>query len=193
MQIFAATEGLLEEVGLLDFGVSEICRRAEVARGTFYFYFSSKYAVLEGLLARVMDQIYEVMAPFASGREGVSPAQTLASSLEAGWALWSEHRMLLRAVCEHWASVPELRDLWLGVMERFTDAIAGEIDREREAGIASPGVDSRQLAAILLWSAERSAYVAGLGVQADLPNEDAIFKSMLTLWLRAIYAETPDP
>ena len=190
-QIFAATEELLADVGLGDLGVSEICRRAGVARGTFYFYFSSKHAVVAGLLARVMDEIFVGMTPFAGGtRTGdVAPAQALEAGLRAGWTVWTEHRLLLRATSEHWAQVPEIRELWMSVMERFTDAIAGEIERERAAGMAPPGIESRRLASLLLWSAERHAYVAGLGLDPALPDEEAIFASVLEFWLRAIYGD----
>jgi AcrR family transcriptional regulator len=188
-QIFDATEALLAEVGLGELGVSEICRRAGVARGTFYFYFSSKHAVIAGLLARVMDEIFVGMTPFAGGERdgGVPPAQALGAGLRAGWTVWSEHRLLLRATSEHWAQVPEIRELWLSVMDRFTKAIAGEIDRERAAGTAPPGIESGRLASLLLWSAERQAYVAGLGLDPALPDEEAIFASVLQFWLRAIY------
>jgi TetR/AcrR family transcriptional regulator, ethionamide resistance regulator len=189
--IFAATEELLGEAGFAGLGVSEICRRAGVARGTFYFYFSSKYAVVASLLARVMDEIFESMSSFASGGAGRSPAESLEAGLRGGWQVWTTHRLLLRFVSEHWAQVPELRELWLQIMGRFTGAIAGEIDRERAAGLAPPGIESRRLATLLLWSAERHAYVAGLGLDPELPGEEAIFQSVLAFWLRAIYGETP--
>ena len=35
--------------------------------------------------------------------------------------------------------------MWLQVMERYIAEIAEEIDRDREAGIAPPGPDSRVL------------------------------------------------
>ncbi|MHB8690271.1 MAG: TetR/AcrR family transcriptional regulator [Solirubrobacteraceae bacterium] len=188
-QIFAATEQLLSEIGLSELGVSEICRRAGVARGTFYFYFSSKHAVVAGLLARAMDEIFVGMSPFAEGRAEIEPTRALELGLRAGWTVWTTHRLLFRVVSENWAQVPELRELWTSIMVRFTDAIAHEIDRERAAGIAAEGIDSRRLAALLLWSAERHAYVAGLGLDPELPDEEAIFDSVLQFWLRAIYGE----
>jgi AcrR family transcriptional regulator len=169
-----------------------ICARAGLARGTFYFYFSSKFAVVAALLAKVMDDIYEVMTPFVDRTVEEHPAAALEAGLSAGLRIWRSHRRLLRATCEHWAEVPQLQEIWLDVIERFTTAIAREIDNERDAGIASGGIDSRALAAMLLWSTERCAYVAGLALDDDLPDEQAILNSIVTLWLRAIYAETPD-
>jgi AcrR family transcriptional regulator len=191
-QILEITERMLESTSLGDLSVNRICAEAGIARGTFYFYFSSKYAVVGALLARVMDEVYDVMAPFVDRSGGTGPAEALGTGLSDGWRIWTSHRTLMRATCEHWADVPQLQEIWLEIIERFTTAIAGEIEKERGAGIASGGIDSRVLAAMLLWSTERCAYVAGLGVDADLPDEESIFESILVLWLRAIYAETPD-
>ncbi len=67
----------------------------------------------------------------------------------------------MRAIHEHWNITSELRTLWISVVERFTDAVSAELDRERAAGIAPPGAGSRQIAAALLWGTERCLYVAG--------------------------------
>jgi AcrR family transcriptional regulator len=190
-QIFAALEDLLAEFPLAEIGVSQICRRAKVSRGIFYFYFSSKHAVAAGLLARVMDEIFDQMSGFMGGGADMAPVQALEAGLRGGWTLWQTHRLLFRVMSENWAQVPELRELWLSIMGRFTDEIAHEIERERAAGIAPPGIEPRRLAALLLWSAERHAYVAGLALDPELPDEDAIFDAVLRFWLIEIYGEIP--
>lgn len=187
LAIFAATEELLADIPMQDLSVAQIIERAGVSRATFYFYFSSKYAVVTGLLARVMDEIYDVMQPFVQ-REGDTVAvEPLRESLEAAARVWSAHRASLRAVMEHWHAVPELRTLWLDVVDRFAGALALVIDREREAGLASDGVDSRQLADALIWATERCFHVAGLGVDAELPSEEAIVEPLLAMWIGTIY------
>src|ERR1700716_1861472 len=62
--IFEATEKLLAEMPLHELSVAQIIRAAGVSRATFYFYFSPKHAVVIGLLARVIDALYEVVQPF---------------------------------------------------------------------------------------------------------------------------------
>src|SRR5438067_539922 len=81
------------------------------------------------------------------------------------------------ATVEHWHEVPELRTLWLGVIDRFTAAFASEFDRDRAAGHAPPGLPSRELAAALIWGSERTLYIAGLGVTNDLPHEDQALRA----------------
>ena len=185
--IFAATEQLLGEVPLQDLSVAQIIKRAGVSRATFYFYFSSKYAVVTGLLASVMDEIYEVMQPFVRREGNAIAEEPLRESLTAAAAVWSAHRASLRAVMEHWHAVPELRTLWLDVVNRFASGLAIGIDRERDAGLAVNGLDSRMLGSALIWATERCFHVAGLGVDDDLPSEEAIVEALLAIWLGTIY------
>jgi AcrR family transcriptional regulator len=172
---------------LHDLTVADIIAEAGVSRATFYFYFSSKFAVLNALLAQVTDEIYEVSQPYLNRDEEEPPEHALRRGLEAATAVWSQHRAVLRATAQSWHAVPELQELWLGVFERFTEAFAAEIDRERAAGIAPDGPDSRQLSACLLHATERCLYVAGLRVDRNLPDEESIVGPVLALWEGAIY------
>lgn len=183
----SATERLLERIPVHDMTVADIIGEAGVSRATFYFYFSSKFAVLNALLAQVMEEIYQVSQPYLNRDAGEPPATALRRGLEAATGVWSQHRAVLRATAQSWHAVPELQDLWLGVFERFTEAFAQEIDRERAAGIAPAGPDSRQLAACLLHGTERCLYIAGLRVDKNLPDEEAIVGALLALWQGSIY------
>ena len=187
LAIFAATERLLGEVPLHELSVAQIIAAAEISRATFYFYFSSKFAVVSGLLAQVMDGVFETVQPFVRRPEGMSPEEALRESLTGATRLWRSHRPALRAVHEHWNTTPELRELWIGVVERFTDAVAAEIDRERSSGIAPGGAGARQIAAALLWGTERCLYVAGLGVDDDLPDEQETLEPLLAIWIGSLY------
>jgi AcrR family transcriptional regulator len=185
--IFDATERLLGEVPLHDLSVAQIISAAGISRATFYFYFSSKYAVLSGLLARVMNEIFDVVSPFTQRSEDAPPEEALKQSLAAAVELWASHRPALRAIHEHWNTTDELRSLWISVVERFTEAVANEVDRERSAGLAQGSGDSRQLSAALLWGTERCLYVAGLGVDPNLPDEASALEPLTTLWLSALF------
>src|ERR1700722_17117278 len=92
LAVFGATERLIAEVPLHDLTVGQIIAAAEVSRATFYFYFSSKYAVLAGLLASVMDEMFEVAQPFLAMVEDASPTDALRQSLTAASRLWAGHR-----------------------------------------------------------------------------------------------------
>jgi AcrR family transcriptional regulator len=187
MAVFAATETLLADVPLHDLSVADIISAAGISRATFYFYFSSKFAVVSGLLARVMDEMFDVVQPFVQREEDVPPEDALRQSLEAAVGLWASHRPALRAIHEHWNTTEELRSLWTSVVARFTEAIAAEIERERSVGLAASQGDSMAVAAALLWGTERCLYVAGLGVDRHLPDEQGTLEPLMTIWRGALY------
>ena len=129
-----------------------------------------------------MDDVYGVARPFLERADDESPYDALSNGISAAAALWKAHRPAMRAMSEHWPSDPELRELWLGIVERFTDALAAEVDRQRKQGFAPPGPDSHQLIATLLWTAERCFYVAGLGVDETLGSEEQAAEALYALW-----------
>ncbi|HEX9834532.1 MAG TPA: TetR/AcrR family transcriptional regulator, partial [Mycobacterium sp.] len=96
---------------------------------------------------------------------------------------------VLRAANHHWHSEPGLRELWLKVVERFVVAGAAEIDRERAAGMITSPVPSRTLAATLFWSTERVLYIAGMGVEPDLVDEESAVEPLVAMWRGTLYAQ----
>lgn len=189
--MFAATERLLVDVPLHDLSVARIITEAKISRATFYFYFSSKYAVITGLLAGVLSEIYETVQPFIGRNPDDPPDPALRESLTAATKVWADHRLVLRAAHEHWRAVPELRSLWLGVFGGFTDALAGELDRERKAGLLVPELPNRTIATTLLWATEGCLYIGGLGADPDMPEEKQLVEPLVALWVGTLYGRAP--
>lgn len=186
-QILLATERLLETTPLTELSVAQILTEANVSRATFYFYFSSKYGPVTALLAAMVDRIFERVPLFTGGTDTEVGPELLNKGLAGAAGVFRDHRVILRATVEHWHSVPELRVLWLEIMERFAAAFAEQIDQQRAAGLAPPGPQSRALATALTWSSERLLYMAGLGVLPDLPDEDRTLPVIQSIWQGAIY------
>ncbi|WP_197519299.1 TetR/AcrR family transcriptional regulator [Mycobacterium sp. E2327] len=185
--IFAATARLLAGQPFNDISVAQILTEAQVSRATFYFYFASKFSVLSGLLERAMDDIFETVQPFLARSPEDSPTVALQRSIRAVTHAWHRHRPVLQAANHHWHSEPELRNLWLAIAERFIAAGAVEIERERAAGIITSQVPSRTLAATLFWGTERVLYIAGLGVEPNLADEEAAVDVLVTMWRGTLY------
>jgi AcrR family transcriptional regulator len=186
--IFSATARLLDQQSFNDISVAQILTEAEISRATFYFYFGSKFSVLSGLLERAMNDIFETVQPFLARSPADAPTVALQHSIRAVTQAWHRHRSVLQAANHHWHSEPELRSLWLAIAERFIAAGAVEIDRERAAGIITSQVPSRALAATLFWGTERVLYIAGLGVEPSLADEEAAVDALVTMWRGTLYA-----
>lgn len=191
IQILRGTERLLERHSLTDLSVEQILVESGISRRTFYVYFSSKFGVVTALAARAMGEMYLVMGPYVDRDRDEPPVLALRRSLRAGWENWTKHRAVLKAVSEHWHAVPELQEVWVSVISAFAEAIAGELESERAAGLAPDTGDPQQIASALVWSTAQCMYVAGLGVDERMPGEDDIFEPLLALWMGALYGPGP--
>jgi AcrR family transcriptional regulator len=187
--IFDATEKLLAQHSLQDLSVAQIIAEAGLSRATFYFYFGSKYSVAAALLGRITDEIFEFVEPYVSRASEQDWRGALSGSLRAAIEIWERHRPTLRAAMQHWSTNEEIGGQWIGGIELFTDTIAGQIERERRAGVAPDGPDARGLAAALLWGTQHCLYAAGLGVDGDLDGERGAYEPLMAMWTRSIYGD----
>src|SRR5438034_831933 len=132
--ILDAAEKLLAERGLADLTVADLLAEAGVSRGSFYFYFESKEAVVAALLERIVDEVHEASLPWFE-RGSTPPERALREAIGGSLALWRRHAPVLRSTVESWQSHPELLELWGEVLERFTTAAVAQIEKDREAGV----------------------------------------------------------
>lgn len=184
-EIFSATESLLQTKSLGDLTVADILTAADVSRTTFYRYFTSKHMVVSAMLTASQAELLDVMRPWST--RGDRPAEeALWEAMEAVAKVWGRHRPMLRAISESWHSEPEIGRQWVAVMDHFVNNISRQIDRERKAGMAPEGVDSRQLARHLAWGGERMLYLAGFGICGP-EFEDEVVEPMVAIWVGAIY------
>jgi TetR/AcrR family transcriptional regulator, ethionamide resistance regulator len=186
-QIFAATLRLMGRKTFNDISVADILAESNVSRTTFYFYFASKFSVLSGLLEQAMGDLFETVQPFVSRPEDDSPEEALERSIRAVTTAWHRHRAVLQEVAHHWHSDPGLHELWLQIVERFVSAGAEEIERERAAGKITATDSGRTLAAMLFWGTERVLYMAGLGVEPTLQDEEAAIGPLVAMWHGTLY------
>ncbi|WP_380171193.1 TetR/AcrR family transcriptional regulator [Kineococcus sp. DHX-1] len=183
--ILDTAERLLGEKSYADISVDDLARGAGLSRPTFYFYFPSKEAVLLALLDRVVAEAR------AHRDQAVSSP---AVDVEARWRevigaiAWTfrSHLAVTLAAAEARATSTAVREVWNGVMERFVEETAAEIDAERARGTAPDGPPARDLAVALNWMNERVLHSAFAGEEPGLAADDVV-EVLLTVWLRTIY------
>lgn len=144
-RVFEAALGEFRRVGVEKATVSEICRQAGVAKGTFFFHFPTKDHVL---LAR-QQRISEAMAQRINTELGDAPdARVLLQRLTA--IVLEEHQAVgdlelirqinLAIVRQGGAPQLSVRQTAFGV------ALAAQIRRLQRAGVIKSGVDAARLA-----------------------------------------------
>ncbi|TYP90359.1 TetR/AcrR family transcriptional regulator [Blastococcus xanthinilyticus] len=185
LAILATAERLLAERPLAAISVDDLARGAGISRPTFYFYFSSKDAVLLALLDRVVAEADAAMrrvfgTPAAGARDG------WARAIAAYYDTFRAHRALTVAWAQARSTSDEVRALWAVVFERWVRQCADAVDAERARGAAPPGLPSRELAVALTSMNERVLYATFSGDGPAVAEEDVV-DVLLGIWLSAIY------
>lgn len=185
-RILDATERLLAGRRFESLSVADILDAAGVSRGSFYFYFANKHAVLAGLVRRAVGSAREAAGTWA-GDESGAPGAALRRGTREGSRLWREHAPVLRAIVESWQSDPGLAALWTEMMDGFIAVAAGRIQADRAAGLAPDRDDDPQvLASVLCWMSERAWYLAAIG-HSGFTDEARLGDALTEVWQAAIY------
>jgi AcrR family transcriptional regulator len=182
--ILAATGLLLADHSFGDLAVSDILSAAGVSRGTFYFYFDSKQAVLGELVRRAVSQGHAAADPWLANP--ADPVAALRAGITAGAELWRASAPVLRAIVENWRTDPRLTALWLEQMQTFTDATVAQITADPRARQNLNGQDIAAVASALTWLGERLYYLAATSTP-PFDNQDTLVSTLLHMWTAALY------
>jgi AcrR family transcriptional regulator len=183
--ILVTAERLLEERALHEISVDDLARGAGISRPTFYFYFSSKEAVLLTLLDRMVEEARGRMGE-ALERFSEDPAHWLREGITAIYETFRSHRAVTLAGADALATSAEVRDLWSRVMEGWVQLTTAVIEAERARGSAPEGVAARDLAISLNWMNERMLQMTFAG-QTPAVDEEHVLDVLVSVWLGAIY------
>ncbi len=190
--VLEATSRLLDSTSVAELSVAQILDEADVGRTSFYEHFSSKQDVVVKLMRSIGVEVgAEMTSLFHRGDRAADEAvrEGIANLMKAG----AGYAPLLAAVAEEWPSNPELRAIWLAVQGEFTDRLAATIDRERAAGSAPAGADSRAVAASLVWTAERAFHVTVTGSHPRLTDPQELIEPLTQLFVGTIYGRPVTP
>jgi AcrR family transcriptional regulator len=172
--------------GFLDARITDICKAAGVAYGTFYTYFTSK----EEIFHEVIMSLQEDMAghePTAAPAEGATPWE-LVEAANRRYVRAYQRNAKLMATLEQVATFnDDVRRMRLELRGRFVNRNAKAIARWQEAGLADPDIDPRYAANALGTMVDRFTYTWFV---LGEPFEDELAIETLTrLWLQALGIE----
>ena len=183
--ILETAERLLAERPINEISVDDLARGAGISRPTFYFYFSSKDAVLLALLDRVVEEARASRGD-ALERHGDDPRDRLRQAISGIYATFRSHRAAMLAGADASSASPEVREVWSTVMEGFVDETAAAIEAERAAGAAPEGLPARDLAISLNLMNERLLLAAFAGYEPAVAEDDLV-DTIVAIWFSAIY------
>lgn len=183
--ILRATRKLLQESSFDDLSVARILEAADVSRATFYFYFASKDDAFVALLG---DAAGDIVAEFERliVADPTREPEALAAAITGWLRLEEAPRAIIRNAIHEWPRRPEIRRLYLTGVSQMASVLERVIEEDREKGLAPPGVAASELAAVLLWTIERTL-AGSLAGEAHLEDTEQVTKLLGDLFVSTIY------
>lgn len=183
--ILETARQLLETKKFADISVDDLAKGAGISRPTFYFYFSSKEAVLLSLIDPL---IKRADTGFDSALEDLptDPKRAIRHGIEIFVSSFGSHPATARAGTEALNSSPEFRVFWSGLMQKWINLTAALIAAERERGAAPDTIPAMDLATSLNLMNERTI-MAALGAEQPAVAFDKVVDTLAHIWLTSIY------
>ncbi len=128
--ILEAARTLFVREGFAEVSVSRVVRAVGVAQGTFYYYFESKEAVLDALVAAHLDEVAARLA-FLAADPGSDPRQAVEAMVRAELDHGAERMRELGAI----RGADARTKLLAGTVQSLAPVYAGVIERGLRAGL----------------------------------------------------------
>jgi AcrR family transcriptional regulator len=154
-----AAWALFERQGYLDTSVGDIAKRAHVAHGTFYTYFSSK----EEIFGEVADDLQHRLVEATEAEPHLPPDAAVSERIERanrGYLRGFEQNARMMGVLEQVATFnPRLAAIRRANRRYFVQRNTAAISRWQEQGLVDERIDAGYAASALGSMVDRSAYV----------------------------------
>jgi AcrR family transcriptional regulator len=186
--ILDALERLLAERPFHALSVEDILVASDCSRATFYAHFSTKVAVATALFDQVLDEIASSMSAFVQREDDMPTLVALRKGIDDSTEVWFRHKALLQTFVQNAHAVPEFAEPVARIKSLSTDAIAAEIERERQVGLAPPGHDAHELSAALVECTLQLLHSSSLD---NLPAPPVINQLIMAMWCGTVYHVAP--
>lgn len=188
-QILDATRSLLAEYPIDDVTIDDISSAAGISRTSFYFYFSSKQAVLTTLMERIWDEFTSTHDWFDS--EGPDTAG-LREQLDAAATIWQTNGSIMACAARtgYTSGYAPLQEFLGRARGRFVERLAAKIERDRSAGLAPEGPAATEVATLVALMRDAALTELTSAESASIGGAASVSLDTLTVAiLRIIYGD----
>jgi AcrR family transcriptional regulator len=181
--ILDATRILLADAPFADLTIEQIAKAAGVARSSLYFYFADKAQILLVLYSDVLEEMSsELERWFADPAKHAEPWSR--ASISAAVMVARSNADVVCAALDGRRAHPEIDQVWSMYFERAVERCTLLIERERDAGLASPtGPSARALARALMHMTLHSIDEL-LRAGASAGEAQDLIETLTVLWAR---------
>jgi TetR/AcrR family transcriptional regulator, ethionamide resistance regulator len=182
--ILATAEQLMAQRPFAEISVDDLAKGAGLSRPTFYFYFSSKDAVLLTLWERVIVEADRALEAISA----TSPDAIWRPAVTVFFETFGAHRGVTVAAAG--SANCDVRDVFATFMKKWIDFTAATIDAERKRGAAPVTLPSHDLATALNLMNERVLQSAFTAETPGIPDA-RVLDTLVHIWVTSIYGREP--
>src|SRR5262245_23578639 len=171
-QVLAHAAALIRERGFRSTSIGDLLERADVQKGSFYYYFPSKEALGHAVLDRWCEEMKSRLLDFLTSPEGPAPLDRITAVLEG--FVTEAQASGGRGGCPFGNLAIELADVHEGFRERLSTAFsqlsgafAALLERARASGDLCPESDPKALGEFIVASVEGGIMLAKVHKSAD--------------------------
>jgi AcrR family transcriptional regulator len=151
LTIFHSALELFSKNGYDATGVAEICRKADVSKGAFYYHFPSKQDLFLALMTAWLEALDSVFKEAAASAEGVPEA--LQKMTEFSGNIFTDLKGGFPILLEFWAQANRQPEIWKRAVEpyrKYLSFFSEMIETGKAQGAFAEDLDSEQSARLLI-------------------------------------------
>jgi AcrR family transcriptional regulator len=179
--LLEAARRVFERKGFIETRVSDIAQEAQVSHGTFYTYFDTKEAVFEAVSYQVIEAMLESMAIAAPDPDFHGRVR---DSVRRFVMAYRPHSTMIGLMEQVGTFSAEMRTLRLELRDTFVKRTQRGIERMKELGLVTAGLDVEYTAEALGAMLEHTCYVWFALDHAF--DEERMIDSLAAVWERAL-------
>jgi AcrR family transcriptional regulator len=150
-------EQILQRIPADRLTLDDVAARAGLSRSGVYFYFDSKWALIDALIELRSE---EMLQRGLVDAEATDLAELMEQVVFASLWGWQHHGAVFSAAVERASHGGEAAQRWQSIMKTFADAILEAVaNDERGEGVEAAVGDVRSAVEILGWMVERNFYM----------------------------------
>lgn len=184
--ILVTLERLLEHRPLAQISVDDLAKGAGISRPTFYFYFSSKDAVLLALVEQVINEADTNADAAMGGMDAAVEPAAVWKAINALFSTFGSHRAVTLAGADARPTNTDVRVLWSRFMQKWIDHTTASIETERARGAAPETIAAKDLATSLNLMNERTM-LAAFATEQPAVSPEQLVDTLAHIWVTSIY------
>lgn len=184
--ILVTLERLLEQRPLAEISVDDLAKGAGISRPTFYFYFSSKDAVLQALVEQVINEADTNADAAMGGMDAAVEPAAVWKAINALFSTFGSHRAVTLAGADARPTNTDVRVLWSRFMQKWIDHTTASIETERARGAAPETIAAKDLATSLNLMNERTM-LAAFATEQPAVSPEQLVDTLAHIWVTSIY------